>query len=77
MILQEDEHEAEHENSRGVLVVEPEQQVVDAQVVGAEPLEKVLEDGQLPEGHGRRHVDRLATIAIPVQRTQVTQAVKF
>jgi len=55
VVLQEDEHESEHEHGRGVLVVKAEQEVVDIVLVSSEPGKEVLKHGQLPESHRRRH----------------------
>jgi len=55
MVLQEHEHEPEHEDGCGEAMVDTEQEVVDLELLATEPLEEVLEYGQLPEGHGRRH----------------------
>merc|ERR1719319_670683 len=52
-VLEEDEREAEYENGSCVLVVNPEQQVVNLVFVPSKPLEEVLKDGQLPHCHGR------------------------
>jgi len=57
VILKEDEHEAEHEDGSCVLVMHPEQEVVNLVFVTSEPLQEVLEHWQLPKGHWSRHFD--------------------
>jgi len=61
MVLQEHEHKSEHEDGCGEAVVNTEQKVVDFELFGAEPLEEVFEDGQLPKGHGGRHFQTIVS----------------